>query len=187
MCCNCIQNSSKHKAGKSLPLAPHFSPFTVKRKICNKFRIQIDEDLGFWGFVPGLSSYICNAVWARAAVMKIDWNWFRVLASSIFSSFCPQLWHWRCRKQLQHETFLWKLFQTINFIPLCPPNVQGESPHHGIMGRRFPAGGLLRYRKWVPQQLGDVIVVANSPPIGLMRCKLTNHHLGIVLDVRAWS
>lgn len=129
MCCNCIQNSSKHKAGKSLPLAPHFSPFTVKRKICNKFRIQIDEDLGFWGFEPGLSSYICNAVWARAAVMKIDWNWFRVLASSIFSSFCPQLWHWRCRKQLQHETFLWKLFQTINFIPLCPPNVQGESPY----------------------------------------------------------
>ena len=24
------------------------------------------------------------------------------------------------------------------------------------MGRRFPDGGLLRYRKWVPQQLGDV-------------------------------
>ena len=54
--------------------------------------------------------------------------------------------------------------------------------NHGIMGR-----GLLRYRKLVPQQLGDIIVVANSPPIGLMRCKLTNHHLGIVLDVRAWS
>ena len=58
---------------------------------------------------------------------------------------------------------------------------------HGIMGTGIPAEGLLRYRKWVPQQLGDVIVVANSPPIGLMRCKLTNHHLGIVLDVRAWS
>ena len=27
---------------------------------------------------------------------------------------------------------------------------------HGIMGRRFPDGGLLRFRKWVPQQLGDV-------------------------------
>ena len=27
---------------------------------------------------------------------------------------------------------------------------------HGIMGRRFPDGGLLRYRKWVAQQLGDV-------------------------------
>ena len=27
---------------------------------------------------------------------------------------------------------------------------------HGIMGRRFPNGGLLRYRKWVPLQLGDV-------------------------------
>ena len=35
----------------------------------------------------------------------------------IFPSFCPQLWHWRCRKQFQHKTFLWKLFQTINFIP----------------------------------------------------------------------
>ena len=65
--------------------------------------------------------------------------------------------------------------------------VSKESKGHGIMGTGIPAGGLLRYRKWVPQQLGDVIVVANSPPIGLMRCKLTNHHLGIVLDVRAWS
>ena len=30
-------------------------------------------------------------------------------------------------------------------------------------GRRFLDGRLLRYRKWVPQQLGDVIVVTNSP------------------------
>ena len=30
---------------------------------------------------------------------------------------------------------------------------------HGIMGRRFPDGGLGRYWKWVPLQLGDVIVV----------------------------
>ena len=58
---------------------------------------------------------------------------------------------------------------------------------HGIMGRRFPDGGLLRYRKWVPQQLGDVIVVTNSPPIGHMRSQLTNHQVGIVLDVQAWS
>ena len=48
-------------------------------------------------------------------------------------------------------------------------------------------GVLLRYRKCVPQQMGDVIVVTNSPPIGLMRSKLTNHQLGIVLAVRAWS
>ena len=48
-------------------------------------------------------------------------------------------------------------------------------------------GGLLRYRKCVPQQLGDVIVVTNSPPIGLMRSQLTNHKLGIVLAIRAWS
>ena len=62
-----------------------------------------------------------------------------------------------------------------------------ECIFHGIMGRRFPDGGLLRYRKWVPQQLGDGIVVTNSPPIGLMRSQLTNHQVGIVLDVQAWS
>ena len=54
------------------------------------------------------------------------------------------------------------------------------------MGRRFPDGGLLRYRKWVPQQLGNVIVVTNSPPIGLMRSQLTNHQVGIVFAVRVW-
>ena len=52
------------------------------------------------------------------------------------------------------------------------------------MGRRFPDGGLLRYRKCVPHQLGDVIVVLNSPPIDLMRSQLTNHQIGIVLAVR---
>ena len=58
---------------------------------------------------------------------------------------------------------------------------------HGIMGRRFPDGGLLRYRKLIPQQLGDVNVVTISPPIGHMRSQLTNHQVGIVLDVQAWS
>ena len=39
---------------------------------------------------------------------------------------------------------------------------------HGIMGRRFPNGGLLRYRKWVPQPVGDVNKQGSwdSPPIG---------------------
>ena len=55
------------------------------------------------------------------------------------------------------------------------------------MGRRFPDGGLLRYRKLVPQQLGDVIVVTSSPPIGLMRSQLTNQQEGIILDVRVGS
>ena len=54
---------------------------------------------------------------------------------------------------------------------------------HGIIGRRFPDGGLLRYRKLVPQQLGDVIVITKSPPIGLMRSQLINHQVGIILDV----
>ena len=35
--------------------------------------------------------------------------------------------------------------------------------------------------------MGDVIVVTNSPPIGHMRSQLTNHQVGIVLDVHAWS
>ena len=69
------------------------------------------------------------------------------------------------------------------------PHIEWEPSRvaHGIMGRRFPDGGLLRYRKSVPQQLGDVIVVTNSPPIGHMRSQLTNHQVGIVLDVQAWS
>ena len=62
-----------------------------------------------------------------------------------------------------------------------------EPRTHGIMGRRFPDGVLLRYRKCVPQQLGDVIVVTNSPPIGHMRSQLTNHQVGTILDVQAWS
>ena len=45
--------------------------------------------------------------------------------------------------------------------------------------------GLLRYRRLVPQLLGGIIVVTNSPPIGLMRSQLTNHQVGIVLAVRA--
>ena len=61
------------------------------------------------------------------------------------------------------------------------------SQNHGTMGRMFPDGGLLRYRKWVPQRLGDVIVVTNSPPIGHMGSQLTNHQVGIVLDVQTWS
>ena len=35
--------------------------------------------------------------------------------------------------------------------------------------------------------MGDVIVVTNSPPIGHMRSQLTDHQVGIVLDVQTWS
>ena len=43
-----------------------------------------------------------------------------------------------------------------------------ECVSHGIMGRRFPDRGLLRYRKWVPQQLGDFIIQGSgdSQPMG---------------------
>ena len=39
--------------------------------------------------------------------------------------------------------FLFHLFEFFSFYPIT----------HGIMGTGIPAGGLLRYRKWVPQQL----------------------------------
>ena len=29
--------------------------------------------------------------------------------------------------------------------------------------------------------------ITNSPPIGQMRSQLTNHQVGIVLDVQVWS
>ena len=61
-----------------------------------------------------------------------------------------------------------------------------QEQEHGIMGRRFPDGGLLRYRKGVPLQLGDVIVVTISPPIGHLRSHVTNHQEGIILDVQTW-
>ena len=41
----------------------------------------------------------------------------------------------------------------------------GAASFHGIMGRRFPDGGLLRCRKWVPQQLGDVAYNIDNPAI----------------------
>ena len=48
--------------------------------------------------------------------------------------------------------------------------MRGCSLHngHGRMGRRFTDGGLLRYRKWIPQQLGDVIKQGSgdSRPMG---------------------
>ena len=50
-------------------------------------------------------------------------------------------------------------------------------------GREVPRWGVAEIQK----QLGDVIVVINSPPIGHMRSQLTNHQVGIVLDVQAWS
>ena len=88
------------------------------------------------------------------------------------------------------STFIIFLFNINNHFPLdlqISVSCHYDQCGHGIMGRRFPDGWLLRYRKWVPQQLGYVIVVTNSPPIGLMRSQLTNHHVGIVLAVRAWS
>ena len=57
-------------------------------------------------------------------------------------------------------------------------------------GNRNPGWGVAEIQKMSPpnpQQLGDVIVVTNSPHIGLMRSQLTNQQEGIILDVRAWS
>ena len=49
---------------------------------------------------------------------------------------------------------------------------------HGIMGRRFPDGRLLRYRKWVPQQLGDVNKQesGDSQPMGARHSDTAANH-----------
>ena len=50
---------------------------------------------------------------------------------------------------------------------------------HGIMGRRFPDVGLLRYRKWVPQQLWDVNKQrsGDSRPIGARHSNTAANHM----------
>ena len=53
-------------------------------------------------------------------------------------------------------------------------------------GKEVPRWGVAEIQK-MRQQLGDIIVVTNSPPIGLLRSQVTNHKLGIVLAIRAWS
>ena len=65
------------------------------------------------------------------------------------------------------------------------------------MGRRFPDGGLLRYRKWVPQQLGDVNKQGSgdSRPIGARHGNTSANHTDLqsgygwpcVFAVRMWS
>ena len=54
-------------------------------------------------------------------------------------------------------------------------------------GKEVPRWGVAEIQKMSPSTtLGDVIVVTNSPPIGHMRSQLTNHKVGIVLDVQSW-
>ena len=64
------------------------------------------------------------------------------------------------------------------------------------MGRRFPDGGLLRYRKWVLQQLGDINKQGSgdSPPIGVRHGNTAANHTDLqsgcgrtcVFAVQAW-
>ena len=55
---------------------------------------------------------------------------------------------------------------------------------HGIMGRRFPDVGLLRYRKWVPQQLWDVNKQGSgeSRPMGARHGDTAANHM----DLQSW-
>ena len=65
------------------------------------------------------------------------------------------------------------------------------------MGRRFPDGGSLRYRKWVPQQLGDVNKQesGDSRPMGARHSDTAANHTNLqsrcgrtcVFAVQAWS
>ena len=68
---------------------------------------------------------------------------------------------------------------------------------HGIMGRRFPDGGLLRYRKLVPQQMGDVNKQesGDSQPMGVRHGSTAANHMDLlsgcgrtcVFADQAWS
>ena len=64
------------------------------------------------------------------------------------------------------------------------PYSQRTMQYHGIMGRRFPDGGLLRYRKWVRQQLGDVNkqMSGDSQPIGARHGDTAASHT----DLQSW-
>ena len=44
-------------------------------------------------------------------------------------------------------------------------------------GKEVPRWGVAEIQKMSP----------STPPIGLVRSQLTNHQIGIVLDVQAWS
>ena len=135
--------------------------------------------------------------WASWRTITVYMSWLRV--SLLAAITYPGVWKWNIENNLLYEDFIWTQscfgspISVISHSPYWPISSAGTAVHckvaliHGIMGRRFPNGGLLRYRKWVPQQLGDVIVVTNSPPIGHMRSQLTNHQVGIILDVQAWS
>ena len=132
------------------------------------------------------SGFECITGYLDAALTSAVAQWFSrfIIISSaqiIFLFPCSLLY----RKQLipKHlpHTISIKSGSPMNNGHDCQPR------SHGIMGRRFPDWGLLRCRKWVPKQLGDVIVVTKSLPIGHMRSQLTNHQVGFVLAVRAWS
>ena len=94
--------------------------------------------------------------------------------------------------------------QQVNIIVPIVPSLLHRSPSywpltflHGIMGRRFPDGGLLRYRKWVPQQLGDVNKQesGDSRPMGARHGDTAANHTDLlsgcgrtyVFGVQAWS
>ena len=91
------------------------------------------------------------------------------------------------------------IFQLVMFIHIiCFSVAKTRFPCHLLVrnfssteprsnGKEVPRYGVAKYRRWVPHLLGGIIVVTNSPPIGLMRSQLTNHQLGIVLVVGAWS
>ena len=109
------------------------------------------EKLGhlFWVFFK-IAEQICNISnemdwdtellrrWASAQTFwRLNGNnfalqWWKLIeigfefCPPIFPSFCPQLWHWRCRKQFQHETFCENCFKQSILFPHST-NFQGES------------------------------------------------------------
>ena len=100
---------------------------------------------------------------------------------------------------VQEPREVWVIILVMKWIASRHPCIALDvvPSYHGIMGRRFPDGGLLRYRKWVPQQLGDVNKQGSgdSWPIGARHGDTAANHTDLqsrcgrtcVFAVRVWS
>ena len=115
--CKCSKHDMKN-------LATCFGYFSTE---CCRFAIFQTKQIEIlsWGGKRVLKHFEGSMV---TILLCSDENWLRLVSSFApnISIFLPQLWHWRCRKQFQHETFCENCFkQSILF----PQNFQGESQH----------------------------------------------------------
>ena len=103
------------------------------------------------------------------------------------SSVAPPHGYWY---SMEHAASVrtWPVDLYIDDYPNYSTWYSADGSCHGIMGMRFPDGGLLRYRKWVPQQLGDVNKQesGDSRPIGARHGDTAANYMDLQSVVRVW-